>query len=79
MVVEVKVDKVTEPKGSFESSDSKLEAEGITGKYKFVNRKLKQIQKKNNNLERQLRNRNKDYLYALKEIEKIKINSQEFL
>lgn len=34
--------------------------------------RLKKMTKKNSNLERQLRNRNKDYLYALKEIEKIK-------
>lgn len=40
---------------------------------KNMYRKIKNYQKKNNNLERQLRNRNKDYLYALKEIEKIKI------
>jgi hypothetical protein len=36
-------------------------------------KKIKFFEKKNGNLERQLRNRNKDYLYALKEIEMIKL------
>ena len=38
------------------------------------------FKKKISNLERQLRNRNKDYLFALKELEKVKLcNSKLFL
>ena len=41
-----------------------------------VSSKLKQVNKKILNLERQLRNRNKDYLFALKELEKVKSESR---
>lgn len=40
--------------------------------YSKLYSQIKKINKKNSNLERQLRNRNKDYIYALKEIENIK-------
>ena len=40
---------------------------------KKMYKKIKGYEKKSHNLERQLRNRNKDYLYALKEIEQIKV------
>ena len=40
--------------------------------FRKLESRVKRLGKKNSNLERQLRNRNKDYLYALKEIEKIK-------
>ena len=44
--------------------------------YKKMCNKIKNYSKKNGNLERQLRNRNKDYLYALKEIEKVKLQNE---
>lgn len=61
------------------NSMSKLEATSprqFQSMVRKMYKKIKFIEKKNGNLERQLRNRNKDYLYALKEIEiiKFKIN-----
>lgn len=39
--------------------------------------KLKQADRRVSNLERQLRNRNKDYLFALKELEKVKTGQEQ--
>jgi hypothetical protein len=45
--------------------------------YSKLYAQIKKINRKNSNLERQLRNRNKDYIYALKEIENIKAHNTD--
>ena len=57
---------------SKEESQDSYEVPAESAIFRKLESRVKRLGKKNSNLERQLRNRNKDYLYALKEIEKIK-------